>query len=219
MANDKKYWKGFDELNETPSFVEKRDSEFPAEVPVEEFMASEKVSGFKTDRRDFLKFLGFSVAAATLAACEKPVIKSVPYVNKPEDITPGVANWYASTYYDGNDYGSILVKTREGRPIMIKGNKYHGINGISTSPRMVASVLSLYNEARLNGPHKHEAEAHTDMSWADADAEIGSKLTAIAGKGGKIRLVTKSIISPSTRMAINAFTTKYGGQEAFPMGP
>ncbi len=218
MATNKKYWKGIEELHETPEFVEKRDQEFPAEVPVEEFIGSEQVSGFKTDRRDFLKFLGFSVAAATLAACEKPVIKSVPYVNKPEDITPGVANWYASTYYDGNDYGSVLVKTREGRPIMLKGNKDYGINGVSTTPRMIGSVLSLYNEARLKGPHKHADGACTELSWADADAEIGAKLTSIAGRGGKIRLVSRSIISPSTRQAINAFTKKYGGTEAFPMG-
>lgn len=218
MATNKKYWKGFDELNQTPEFVERRDNEFPAEISVDEFVGSEQVSGFKTDRRDFLKFLGFSVAAATLAACEKPVIKSVPYVNKPEDVTPGIANWYASTYYDGNDYGSILVKTREGRPIMIKGNKNHGINGVATTPRMVGSVLSLYNEARLHGPHKHTDDACAPLSWMDADAEIGAKLTSIAGRGGKIRLVTRSIISPSTKLAINAFTKKYGGAEAFPMG-
>ncbi|HRQ83564.1 MAG TPA: hypothetical protein PLV70_00460, partial [Flavobacteriales bacterium] len=76
----------------------------------------------------FLKFLGFSVGAATLAACEAPVIKSIPYVNKPEEITPGVANWYASTFYDGEDFASVLVKTREGRPIHITGNPRFGIN-------------------------------------------------------------------------------------------
>ena len=117
MATNKKYWKGFDELTESPVFVEKKNNEFPAELSVEEFVGSKEVSGFTTDRRDFLKFLGFSVAAASLAACEKPVIKAIPYVNKPEEITPGIANWYASTFYDGNDYGSILVKTREGRAI------------------------------------------------------------------------------------------------------
>jgi molybdopterin-containing oxidoreductase family iron-sulfur binding subunit len=217
METNKKYWKGFEELSETPQFVESRDNEFAPDVPVDEFMGSEEAKGFKTDRRDFLKFLGFSVAAATLAACEKPITKSVPYVNKPEDVTPGVANWYASAYYDGNDYGSILVKTREGRPIMVKGNKDHGINGAVTTPRMVASVLSLYNEARLHGPIKHVATGKANLSWADVDSEVGAKLTSIVNKGGKVRLVTRSIISPSTRLAINAFTTKYGGSEAFPM--
>ena len=219
MATNKKYRKGFDELKETPQFVERRDNEFPAELSVEEFIGSEKSAAFKTDRRDFLKFLGFSVAAASLAACEKPVIKSVPYVNKPEEITPGIANWYASTYYDGNDYGSVLIKTREGRPILIKGNKNYGINGVATTPRIIGSVLSLYNEARLQEPHKHGETGCVAVSWSDVDAEISTKLTSIASKGGTIRLVSRSIISPSTKIAINAFSAKYGGNEPFPMGP
>ena len=219
MATNKKYWKGFEELKESPEFVERKNNEFPAEVPVEEFIGSEEVTGFNTDRRDFLKFLGFSVAAASLAACEKPVIKSIPYVNKPEEITPGIANWYASTFYDGNDYGSILVKTREGRPILVKGNGSFGINRGAATPRMIGSVLSLYNEARLKGPHRHSEAGCMPISWSDADSEIGAKLTSIAGRGGKIRLVSRTIISPSTRLAINAFFTKYGGKEAFSMGP
>ena len=211
MATNKKYWKGFDELTESPEFVEKKNNEFPAELSVEEFVGSKEVSGFTTDRRDFLKFLGFSVAAASLAACEKPVIKAIPYVNKPEEITPGIANWYASTFYDGNDYGSILVKTREGRPILVKGNSSFGINRGAATPRMIGSVLSLYNEARLKGAHRHSDGGCLPVSWSDADAEIGSKLESIAERGGKIRLVTSSVISPSTNSAISAFVNKYGG--------
>jgi hypothetical protein len=71
-----------------------------------------------------LKFLGFSTAAATLAAsCEMPVRRAIPYAIKPEDITPGVPNYYASTYVDGGDYCAIVIKTRDGRPIKIEGNE------------------------------------------------------------------------------------------------
>ena len=44
------------------------------------------MNGSSTSRRDFLKLLGFSTAAVTLAACEAPVIKTIPYVVKPHDI-------------------------------------------------------------------------------------------------------------------------------------
>ena len=74
-------------------------------------------------RRDFLKYVGFSTAAATLAACEGPVVKSIPYVVQPEEIIPGVANYYATTIANGYDFASVLVKTREGRPIKIENNK------------------------------------------------------------------------------------------------
>ena len=127
MANTKKYWKGIAELNETKSFQDSKESEFSESNSIESFLADDQLGESSTGRRDFLKFLGFSVAAATVAACEAPVIKAVPYVMKPENVTPGMPTWYASTYYDGSSYASILVKTREARPIFIKGNKHFGI--------------------------------------------------------------------------------------------
>ena len=91
MEVTKKYWKGIEELKQTPEFIKQRDNEFPFQHPVEGFLGDESLAEASSGRRDFLKFLGFSVAAATLAACEAPVTKAVPYVNKPEDVTPGVA--------------------------------------------------------------------------------------------------------------------------------
>src|SRR5205085_50801 len=75
-------------------------------------------------RRDFLKYLGFSTAAATLAAsCEIPVRKVVPYLNKPENMVPGVADFYATTYISGGDAIPVLAKVRDGRPIKLEGNE------------------------------------------------------------------------------------------------
>lgn len=127
MSNNKKYWTSLEEFNNRESFQDAITNEFQGENNALSAFADEKLSKANTGRRDFLKFMGFSVAAATLAACEAPVVKSIPYVVKPEDLTPGIANFYASTYYDGMDYANILVKTREGRPIFIKGNKTHGL--------------------------------------------------------------------------------------------
>ncbi len=148
----KKYWKGLEELNNSPEFVQKAQSEFAEQIPVEKFLGNENQETSGTNRRDFLKFLGFSVTAASLAACETPVNKAIPYVVKPEEITPGVANWYASTYYDGSDYASIIVKTREGRPIKVEGNDFSKVSMGGTNARVQASVLSLYDSSRLTGP-------------------------------------------------------------------
>jgi molybdopterin-containing oxidoreductase family iron-sulfur binding subunit len=152
MGMERKYWKDIDELRETSSFLESRDQEFPVENSVEEFLSDENLQESSSGRRDFLKFLGFTVAAATVAACEAPVTKAIPYVNKPENVTPGMPTWYSSTYYDGNSYASILVKTREGRPILIKGNKDFGITHGNMNPQIAASVLSLYDSERLARP-------------------------------------------------------------------
>lgn len=216
MSNNKIYWKGHEELNQTPDFVKKANNEFNEELPIESFLGDESLKSSSTTRRDFLKFLGFSVAAATLAACESPVVKTVPYVNKPEEIIPGVANWYATTYYDGHDYGSILVKSREGRPIFIKGNKDYGINKGATTPRMIASLLPLYDMERLQGPMiKGKKEP---VSWTDLDNAIKTDLKGISP--AKIRVLTNTIISPSTADVLNfRFIPKLNGKEvaALPM--
>jgi molybdopterin-containing oxidoreductase family iron-sulfur binding subunit len=209
MGTNKKYWKGFDELNQTPEFVENAQREFPKELSVDEFLSDNSVSEASTGRRDFLKFLGFSVAAATLAACEAPVIKAVPYVVKPEDVTPGVANWYASTYYDGASYASILVKSREGRPIFIKGNRDWGFTNGAVNPQIAASVLSLYNASRLTDPQVGEENA----SWEDVDGAIAKQLNKAANGGKKIVLLSGTEISPSTNDIIGRFKAKYGGAE------
>ena len=207
MGTNKKYWKGLDELNETPEFVASAKNEFPQEISVDKFLAEDTLKESSTGRRDFLKFLGFSVAAATVAACETPVTKAVPYVMKPEDITPGVANWYASSYYDGESYASILVKTREGRPIHIKGNKDLGITKGGTNPSIIASVLSLYDSERLQEP-RNGAEPAT---WKAVDDKIIKGLKSIANKNKKVVLLSNTIISPSTLSIIEEFKTQISG--------
>jgi molybdopterin-containing oxidoreductase family iron-sulfur binding subunit len=206
----KKYWKGLEELNNSPEFVQKSQNEFAEQLPVEKFLEDSSLSeNSGTSRRDFLKFLGFSVTAASLAACETPVNKAIPYVMKPEEITPGVANWYASTFYDGYDYAAILVKTREGRPIKIEGNELSKVTMGGTSARVQASILSLYDSSRLTGPVMKSGEEWKPMTWANADKEIGEKLAAISAKGGAIRILSSTIISPSTKAVIADFAAKY----------
>ncbi len=204
MGMNKKYWTGVDELNNTPAFQEAISNEFAREQSVEDFLSNDKLKETNTGRRDFLKFMGFSVAAATLAACETPVVKSIPYVVKPEEITPGIANYYASTYYDGNDYGNILVKTREGRPIFIKGNKDHGVAKGAIGSRVNASVIGLYDSARLRGPKKNGA----DIDWTSLDNEVKDAIS----KASKVRVLSNTIVSPSTQRAINELSSKYAGK-------
>lgn len=192
-------WQGLEQLNNDPEFLQHKRNEFREDLPLTGGISADA----QTSRRDFLKILGFSVTAATIAAsCEIPVRRAIPYVFKPEEISPGIANYYASSFVDGSDYCSVLVKTREGRPIKIEGNNLSGITQGGTSARAQASIISLYDTARLRYPKKEGKKT----TWKDIDAEIGSKL---AGTNGTIALVTGSILSPSTRQAIAEFKNKY----------
>lgn len=202
---EKIYWKGIEEKEQLEGFRQIADKEFKDELPVLSSI-TEPISTGNSNRRDFLKMLGFSVTAAAVAAsCEMPVRKSIPYVWRPEEIVPGVANYYASAFYQGGDYGAVLVKSREGRPIKIEPNTLSSITKGGTSARAQASVLSLYDGARYKGPK----QGNTPISWDKADEEIGAKLKSIAAAGGKIAFFSSSIISPATLAVLNEFKAAY----------
>ncbi|MET1257983.1 TAT-variant-translocated molybdopterin oxidoreductase [Flagellimonas sp. DF-77] len=207
MASNKKYWKSEAELNPNDSIVETlRQNEFTEHIPVDEFLGDqENLADSNTSRRDFLKYVGFSTAAASLAACEGPVKKSIPYVVQPESIVPGVANYYATSIADGYDFASVLVKTREGRPIKIENNDLAMTNG-GANARVNASVLSLYDSKRLQGP-TFNGEA---IAWEDLDLRVKGTLTAAKNSGKQIALLTQSYASPTTKKLIADFTAAYG---------
>lgn len=202
---DKVYWKGLEELHNEPEFLRRKNNEFEEHLPIHEVVGKKSASDSQTSRRDFLKFVGFGLGAATIAACEAPVRKTIPYLVKPEEIVPGVPNFYASTFADGHDYCSILVKTREGRPIKIEGNDLSSVTKGKASARVQASVLGLYDSARASRPTANGQPS----TWSVIDTDIKSKLSEISSRGGQIRIVSSTIISPSTKAAIAEFTAKF----------
>ncbi|PJJ47969.1 TAT-variant-translocated molybdopterin oxidoreductase [Hymenobacter chitinivorans] len=204
MQESPKYWKGIEELESSPEFVKNAFSEFADFLPVKESHGSSDAA--VAPRRDFLKLMGFGIAAATLASCETPVRKAIPYLNKPEEVDPGIANFYASTYFNGTDYNAVLVKTREGRPIKLEGNPGSPITRGGLSARAQASVLSLYDKGRLQHFAIKGKKAATDQ----VDQEIRTKL---AGATGRIAIVSPTIISPTTKKVIAEFAARYPNTE------
>ena len=202
MSSNKKYWKSVEELNENSSIVETlRNNEFVDEIPTDEFLSDSSLSSSSTTRRDFLKYVGFTTAAASLAACEGPVHKSIPYVVQPDTIIPGIADYYATTMFDGFDFANLLVKTREGRPIKIENNTMEGAK-FAANARVHASVLSLYDSMRLKSPKINAKEA----SWSDVDAKIKASLKAANGK--QVVVLTNTLASPSTEKLVADFISK-----------
>jgi len=207
MSSNKKYWKSVEELNPNQSSAVEtlKHKEFVEEIPVDEFLGDKPtLESSETTRRDFLKYVGFSTAAASLAACEGPVIKSIPYVVQPEQIIPGVANYYATAISNGYDFASLLVKTREGRPIKVESNSLAKANG-SINARVQASVLDLYDNQRVAGPTKG-GEA---ITWDAFYNELGQKLEALKDTGKQVVLLTQTFASPSTSKLISDFQDSF----------
>ncbi len=202
----KKYWQNFGEFN-IPEGTQKNDEdEFNSALPFEELQGKGLLDE-KTPRRDFLKYLGFSTAAAMAAAsCEMPVRKAIPYLTRPSDLLPGEANFYATTYISGGDAVPVVAKVRDGRPIKLEGNELSPFTRGGTSARVQASVLDLYDTARLRYPFANGREVTT---FEALDKMIGDALNGLAG--APVVLLTGTVTSPTSRQIIADFLAKFPG--------
>jgi len=201
MHHDNGIWVGTEDLMRDEAFVQSSQSEFSVEN------IDQTDGKWQASRRDFLKLMGFGLGAATIAAsCEIPVKKAIPYVTKPDEIVPGVANYFASSFVDGGDYCAVLVKTREGRPIKIEGNTLSGVTSGGTSARAQASILSLYDTRRIQHAGTIKDGVVEKMDWVALDRDLKSKLAT-----GNIRVVTNTNISPTAEKALGEFLAKYPG--------
>lgn len=211
MSKKSEFWTGVQDANKDEEIIKEALQKEFQDVPVANALQDEEIANnHRSNRRDFLKYLGFSLGAATVAAsCEIPVKRAIPYVVKPDDIVPGVASYYASTAPDGGHALPILVKTREGRPIKIEGNASAKVYGGGTNARVQASLLSLYDTNRYKNPLQKGEKRWKDMSWSDLDETVKSAL----GKAKGIRIVTRTNNSPLASKAVSEFKNKYGSVE------
>jgi len=165
---------------------------FDKDIPVEDLLSGD----FSTTRRDFLKLCGISISAAVLAACEKtPVKYALPYVKKPAELIPSIPNYYATTFFDGQIFQSLLAKVRDGRPIKIEGNPSYPLTTGGTHVRGQASILSLYDHTRLQKPLIDGKEA----DWSAVGAPL---MGAFKSTSGLVYLITPPVISPSLQALI-----------------
>ncbi len=209
MSQEKRYWKSEIELKPNNGLDEIRNNEFVDKLPVDEnIFSNDSVNNSETNRRDFLKYLGFSTTAAVLASCEGPVNRSVPYVVQPDRIIPGISNYYATTLFDGYDSANVLVKTREGRPIKIDNNKLSSYNGYANA-RLNASVLSLYDSGRVQGPTINKE----DVSWNNFNKNIKAQLNSLKSLNQQVVLLTSTVNSPTSKKIISEFLNEYPNVE------
>ncbi|MPQ45721.1 4Fe-4S dicluster domain-containing protein [Marinifilum sp. N1E240] len=202
----KKYWKSLTKRNNGQDTSPENQ---PAKGNLEQILDifdGDQADSKKSNRRDFLKLCGYSLAISTVvASCENSVQKAIPYLIKPEEVTPGKANYYASTFAKGSEYCSILIKTREGRPIKIEGNDLSGVTYGGTSSRVQASVLGLYDTSRFKNPKIGDKKS----TWEELDKLVVKELEDLRDTKAQVVLLTPTIYSPTTIELIANFIAKY----------
>jgi MoCo/4Fe-4S cofactor protein with predicted Tat translocation signal len=192
-------WQSLEQLSGTPKFEEFRDHEFPP---------SAGQGNDDINRRDVLKLMAASAAMAGLSACTKlPTEKIVPYVKPPEEIVPGRPLFYATSLFQAGVATGVLVESHTGRPTKIEGNSEHPGSLGSSDIFNQASILQFWDPDRsqsivLDG---------RVSTWSDFSAQMLNARSSFAPRGAGLRILTKTITSPTLGAQIKSLLTQYPG--------
>jgi molybdopterin-containing oxidoreductase family iron-sulfur binding subunit len=201
---DVNYWRSFEDLYKNPELIEARNHEFKNGT-TDDFDPLQLSS---ISRRKFLALLGASAALAGTACTDyRDKGEIVPYNVKPEEITIGKPNFYASTCTVCPNACGILIRTREGRPIKVDGNPEHPVNKGKICAKGQANILNLYDPERLSVPLKKDDTRFDEISWKEADNYIIKVLNEADDK--EIVIITHTITSPTTLNVLEKFQQKY----------
>ena len=190
--SNKIYWRSLEEKMNSKDIESFIANEFPeGTVEVAETMT----------RKKFLSLMGASMAMAGLVGCRKPAQKILPYVNAPEDIVPGIPNYYATTMSMGlNAYG-VIVESHESRPTHIEGNENHPQSKGSVNSFVQASVLDLYDPDRIKDPLYNLKESTID--------KFRDSVNFLDYSGSGMAVLSGSFNSPLTKKLHDAVKKKF----------
>ncbi len=152
-------------------------------------------------RRDLGKLVAASLALSGLTACAERREKIFPYVRRPAGVVPGVATHYAtSVVRDGFAVG-VLAESHEGRPTKIEGNPEHPASLGAAGVFEQASVLDLYDPARVAG-------SRGPLGLTSRES-LERELSAAFGRGAAPWLVLEPTSSPSLLRALAALRARF----------
>jgi Fe-S-cluster-containing dehydrogenase component len=153
-------------------------------------------------RRRFLEAAGFTVSLTAVSGCGRaPTITALPAGVQPEDQIPGRNLHYASTCAGCPAGCGLLVSVRDGRPIKMEGMPKHPLSRGGLCAIGQALPLGLYDSHRLTHPLRDGARC----DWQTVDGAVIEQLKTISQRGGAVRFVTASILSPTLKAEIDSF--------------
>jgi molybdopterin-containing oxidoreductase family iron-sulfur binding subunit len=189
--DERRYWRSLEELGDTPEFREALAKEFLEEPKADR--VAEQIDG--TTRRHFLGIMGASLAMSGLAGCvrrpERPIL---PYVHAPEDVLPGVAQYYATATSIGGRGIGLVVEAHEGRPTKIEGNPEHPMSLGGTTMLHQGLLLDLYDPQRLQNPQS----GGKDVDWNAAADFLRKHFADLRNSGGEgVYILSPALPSPT----------------------
>src|SRR6516165_4461039 len=123
-------------------------------------------------RRSFIKIAAGATAAA-LPGCEPAARKLIPYVIPDENVTPGIATYYATTCAECAAGCGIVATVREGRVTKLEGNPIDPIGAGAICARGQAALQGLYNPDRLAAPMlRGNSGSLIRVSWDEAGRQL-----------------------------------------------
>jgi molybdopterin-containing oxidoreductase family iron-sulfur binding subunit len=199
-GNTPTHWRSLDERAGSEDFQEALRDEF-----------AEGASEWKHDpqgRRHFIKIMGAAGALATLAGgCyARDEEHIVPYVEQPENVVPGNADFYATSFPLGGYAQGVLVESQQGRPTKIEGNPSHPASRGATSTFMQASVLDLYDPDRSDTL----LDDGVPSTWQDFVAAVQTRRRQWRRTGGRgLRMLTGPVTSPTLAAQLRALLAAF----------
>ena len=193
-----KYWKSLDDLAETPAFKDWVEKEFPS--------GASELEG--VGRRNFMKIMAasFGLAGLGMTGCRRPKQHILPYAEQPENLIPGVANYYCTSVPGLNAHTPVIVESHQGRPTKIEGNPSYKPFGGATSTHNQASILDLYDPDRAtSSSHKRSKISAYEVK----DRLFALKERYAENGGAGLAILAEPSSSPSRESLKQVFKSRY----------
>jgi len=197
-AGSKRFWLSLDELIDEEGFRALLAAEFPAAAPLLD----------EPGRRQFLKLMGASLLLAGLPGCsdESRSQQALPYVNQPEEVTPGVPRYYATAVAFEGYAQPVIATTYAGRPTKLDGNPEHPATRGKSDVFMQSALFGLYDPERS----KTLLYKGSPASWenfVNALADMRKRWRERGGEG--LRILSGATTSPTLTRQFGALTQQY----------
>jgi molybdopterin-containing oxidoreductase family iron-sulfur binding subunit len=192
-----RYWRGLDELAETPGFKAAMAREFPEGAS----------SMNEVDRRQFLKIMAasFALGGIGLSGCRRPEENILPFGKSVEGAVPGLPVYFATAMPLRRWATPLLAETHQGRPTKLEGNPGYAPHGGSSTLRAQASILDLYDPDRAIA-HTHAGKTIDPAAALDLIAGIGTAHAASRGAG--LAFLADQSSSPTRERLVRALNAK-----------